>query len=79
MARSKKNIDLNALQTRLLRKKNNDKGGGSKKYGRNRAKCALYRDRRSHTNKLAKLRAHLAHHPHDGCAIHALEVARTQI
>jgi hypothetical protein len=37
------NLELAA--SKVLRKKNRDKGGGAGKYGRNRAKCARYRAR----------------------------------
>lgn len=45
---SKRNADLTERSEAALRRsKTNkrDKGGGSKKYGRNRAKCARYRAR----------------------------------
>lgn len=36
--------------------KNRDKGGGSGKYGRNKIKCQIYRNRRTREkNKAAKL------------------------
>ena len=44
MARAKR--DLSQAHAEAMRKKNNrDKGGGSKKYGRNERKCARYRAR----------------------------------
>ena len=61
-----------ALTARLTKKKSKQKGGGTKKHGRNAAKCKHYRDYRSHTNKLTKLRAHLRAHPTDTCAVTAL-------
>lgn len=66
------------LTTQLLKKKNKDKGGGTKKYGRNRAKCQLYRTHRSIKNKLRKLKRHLNRNPDDFCAIAAIEKARVQ-
>lgn len=46
---------------------------GTHKYGRNKVKCASYRVNRYRTNKLRKLRAHIATHASDGCAINSLE------
>jgi len=43
MARAKR--DLAQAHAEAMRKKNKDKGGGSKKYSRNRVKCARYRSR----------------------------------
>jgi hypothetical protein len=60
-------------------KKNNDKGGGSRKYGRNLVKCKFYRVSRSHRNKIAKLRKHLARHSNDNCAKTAYEKAMVTI
>lgn len=36
---------LDEAHAKAMRKKNKDKGGGSKKYGRNALKCARYRQR----------------------------------
>jgi len=46
--------------------------GGTKKYGRNEAKCKAYRLVKAIPNKRRKLRRHLATHSTDGCAIKAL-------
>lgn len=67
------NKDKEALVARILRKKNNDKGGGSKKYGRNAIKCKYYREARSLKNKLAKLKKHRSAHPNDMCVVAAYE------
>lgn len=78
MSKNKRQVS-DSLTERLTRKKSKDRGGGSRKYGRNRVKCAHYRAHRSHKNKLAKLRRHLADHLNDGCAIAALELAKKTI
>ena len=62
-----------AIVQRILSKKNNDKGGGSRKYGRNLAKCKLYRERRFLKNKLAKIKKHRANHPNDKVCADAYE------
>lgn len=49
------------------------KGGGSKKIGRNKAKCLYYRTNRSLKNKLAKNKKHRSNHPNDFCALVAYE------
>ena len=51
------------------------KGGGTKKHGRNAAKCKNYRASRSVRNKIAKLKKHLSIHVNDGCAKIAYERA----
>ena len=45
---------------------------GCKKAGRNKVKCAFYRSSRFRKNKIAKLVKHIAMHPSDICAEHAL-------
>ena len=41
----KKDSPLDVVHVKLMQKNQRDKGGGSGKYGRNRAKCARYRAR----------------------------------
>ena len=45
MAKSSRRETAQQIADRVLSKKKRDKGGGSKKYGRNRKKCANYRSR----------------------------------
>lgn len=59
------------LTERLLKKKNKQKGGGTKKHGRNLAKCKQYRAVKYRKNKLAKLAKHMKVHDKDGCALKA--------
>ncbi len=75
MGQNKRTLTLTE-QVLKKAKGNKQKGGGSKKIGRNKAKCLLYRTVRSRKNKLRKLKRHLATHLNDGCAIQALELAR---
>ena len=47
----------------------NNKGGGAKKYGRNRAKCQRYRTRGiREKNKTRRRLKHLKRHPNDTMA-----------
>lgn len=62
------------LTQRVLKKAKKQKGGGSKKHGRNKVKCEYYRKVRSVRNKLAKLRKHIAVHVNDKNATDALEL-----
>lgn len=48
---------------------------GTRKYTRNKVKCAAYRVNKSRANKLLKLKRHLRKHVNDGCAIQAIERA----
>ena len=50
------------------------KGGGARKYGRNKLSCDTYRrsNRREH-NKLKALRKHLVRHTNDRCAENAVK------
>lgn len=66
------NKDTVSLTERLKKKGNKQKGGGTKKFGRNKAKCQLYRELKSRKNKVAKLKKHLAIHVNDACAITAI-------
>jgi hypothetical protein len=59
------------LTERLTKKKAKQKGGGTKKHGRNSAKCKLYRTNRHRKNKLAKLTKHIRTHSTDPCATRA--------
>jgi hypothetical protein len=61
------------LTERIVKKGKKQKGGGSKKIGRNKVKCAHYRVTRSRKNKLRKLNRHIEIHVNDGCAQKALE------
>jgi hypothetical protein len=58
------------LTEQVLRKGKNkkQKGGGSKKIGRNKASCLFYRQHRYKANKMQKLLKHLANHVNDVCA-----------
>jgi hypothetical protein len=63
-----------SLTEQVLRKgKNKQKGGGTKKHGRNASKCKYYRDNRYRKNKLAKLLKHCSVHVNDTCAAAAFE------
>jgi hypothetical protein len=60
---------MDDLTTRVLAKsKNKQKGGGTKKHGRNLVKCKNYRATRYRKNKLAKLAKHMKVHATDACA-----------
>jgi hypothetical protein len=49
--------------------KKNEKGGGARKYDRNRVWCEAYRRRgQREKNQAIRLRKHLVRHPMDGCA-----------
>lgn len=50
------------------------KGGGARKYDRNKIDCKIYREsnRREH-NKLRRLKKHLVRHPGDACAKNAVD------
>ena len=53
--------------------KKNEKGGGARKYGRNKRWCEAYRLRGTREiNKAARLRRHLARFPDDRTALHCL-------
>ena len=53
--------------------KKNEKGGGARKYDRNRAWCLAYRNRgQREINKARRLRKHLARFPDDRTALHCL-------
>lgn len=42
------------------------KGGGARKYGRNKIDCKIYKDsRRREVNKLRRLKKHIVRHPND--------------
>jgi hypothetical protein len=58
--------------TERLTKSRRKKGKKDRKWGRNLAKCKLYREFRSVRNKRRKLNRHLARHDNDGCAKLAL-------
>lgn len=46
--------------------KQNDRGGGSKKYGRSIAWCTGYKRRKQRErNKLVRVGKHVLHHPND--------------
>ena len=64
--------DTRTLTERLTKSKRK-KGKKDRKWGRNAAKCKLYRELRSRRNKLIKLRRHLQDHPHDVCAQTAIQ------
>lgn len=68
-----KRTELLTLTERLTRRKSKQKGGGTKKHGRNKIKCGHYRTTKSVKNKLRKLHRHIARHPDDGCAGVALK------
>lgn len=71
---------MDDLTTRVLAKaKKKQKGGGSKKHGRNLAKCKNYRASKYRKNKLAKLHKHLNIHVNDGCACKALVRLTTEL
>ena len=45
------------------------KGGGARKYNRNKASCLAYKNsNRRERNKLLRLKKHLVRHPDDECA-----------
>jgi hypothetical protein len=63
-----------SLTEQVLKKiKNKQKGGGTKKHGRNSVKCKNYRASRYRKNKLAKLKKHRFVHVTDTCAAIAYE------
>lgn len=64
-----------SLTEQVLKKanKNKQKGGGTKKHGRNLVKCKYYRDARYRKNKLAKFKKHRSVHVNDTCAVAAYE------
>jgi len=71
---------MDDLTTRVIAKgKKKQKGGGSKKIGRNADKCKFYRTNRYRKNKLAKLVRHMKNHPLDNCAKVALTRLQTLI
>lgn len=57
-----------SLTERLTRSKHRQKGGGTKKFGRNAAKCKLYREHQALKNALAVIKRHRAKHPDDTCS-----------
>jgi hypothetical protein len=60
---------MDNLTERLTKGKGKkQKGGGTKKHGRNAAKCKNYRLVHYRKNKLAKLSKHMKSHPVDKCA-----------
>lgn len=55
-------------------KSKQEKGGGARKYDRNRKWCQAYRaEYRRESNKRRKLQRHLKHYPHDNVARMRLE------
>jgi hypothetical protein len=68
---------MDDLTTRVLAKsKNKQKGGGTKKHGRNKNTCAYYRLHVYRKNKLRKLEKHLYKHVNDECARSSYERLR---
>lgn len=72
---------MDNLTERVLAKakKNKQKGGGTKKHGRNLIKCKNYRVTHYRKNKLAKLAKHMKAHSTDGCAAKAYHRLMTEI
>lgn len=71
---------MDGLTERVLAKaKKKQKGGGTKKHGRNSAKCKVYRQVRYRKNKLAKLVKHIKSHSTDVCAAKAHNRLMTEI
>lgn len=60
---------MDDLTARVIAKgKTKQKGGGTKKHGRNLAKCKNYRLTKYRKNKMAKLFKHMKIHTFDACA-----------
>ena len=71
---------MDDLTTRVLAKaKQKQKGGGTKKHGRNLAKCKNYRIVSYRKNKLAKLAKHMRKHPLDNCALASYNRLKTEL
>lgn len=70
---------MDDLTTRVLAKaKTKQKGGGTKKHGRNLAKCKNYRLTKYRKNKMAKLSKHMKAHISDACAKAAYDLLMTK-
>ncbi len=71
---------MDNLTERVLAKANKkQKGGRSKKAGRNAVKCKNYRIVKYRKNKLAKLVKHMEVHVNDGCATNAYNRLMTEL